>query len=110
MQRFRKESFLRADGRRLGHEREELPAFAQSPLHHLAVPQHVPHDAQDRARPQVDGPVEPLERFVDGFAVQILVREHRLLDAPVLYEAKNAGKNRLIAYEEIVTAPSDPQS
>ena len=27
-----------------------------------------------------------------------------------LYEAKNAGKNRFIAYEEIVAAPSDPQS
>src|SRR3989475_2285035 len=68
-------------------EAHEVQPLAEPALHDRAVAQHLPAEDEDLARPEVEAPVERLERAEDLGARQVRIADHARLCPPPVHEA-----------------------
>src|SRR5258705_227776 len=67
-------------------EGKELHAFAQAPLHHVEIAQHLRDDRADLAGPEVEPAVEGLHRLEDLLVAEVRVVKRRYLEAVAVHQ------------------------
>src|SRR5437764_11649717 len=67
----------------LAQEPEELDSLAKPALHHFRTPYHFTDDRSDLRRPQVESPVEVLDRLENFGMTQMRVAQCRCLRAEI---------------------------